>query len=145
MSFWYNRYQKLVVSNEERFFFFLFASYLIPANHLNLAPEIAHRFFNAYQTYLPKEEHFVDVVERLENQVGSVDDQPERLLDSLHATNRYLYPNIYSIISILLEMSVSSATSDRSFNAIRRVKSYLMATMDDERLSCIYTYICMST
>ena len=91
------------------------ASYLNPANLLNLAPEIVHRFFNAYQAYLPREEDFVDVVERW----ALVDDKPERLLDTLHATNRDLYPDIYSIISILLAMPVSSATSDRYFSEIR--------------------------
>jgi hypothetical protein len=56
----------------------------------------------------------------------------QRLLDTLHATNRDLYPAIYSIISILLTMSVSSAASGRSFNAIRRVKFYLRSTIGDE-------------
>ena len=56
----------------------------------------------------------------------------QRLLDILHATNCDLYPAIYSIISILLTMPVSSATSERSFSAIRHVKSYLMWTIGDE-------------
>jgi hypothetical protein len=130
----------------KRSFLFLFsASYLNCANLLNLAPEIVHRFFNAYQTYLPREGDFVDVVERWKIREALVDDKPERLLDTLHATNRDLYQDIYSIISILLAIPVSSATSDISFSALSRVKSYLRATMDDERLLCIYTYICIST
>jgi hypothetical protein len=32
-----------------------------------------------------------------------VDAKPERLLDTLHATNRDLYPAIYSIISIITD------------------------------------------
>jgi hypothetical protein len=56
----------------------------------------------------------------------------QRLLDTLHATNHDLYPAIYSIISILLTMLVSLATSERSFSAIRCVKSYLMWTIGDE-------------
>ena len=59
----------------------------------------------------------------------------QRLLDTLHATNRDLYPAIYSIISILLTLSVSSATSERSFSAMGRVKSYLKSTIGYERLS----------
>ena len=56
----------------------------------------------------------------------------QRLLDTLHTTNRDLYPAIYIIICILLTLSVSSATSERSFSAIRRVKSYLWSTIGDE-------------
>jgi len=64
-----------------------------------------------------------------------LDDTPERLLHTLHATNRDWYPSIYSIISILLTTLVSSATIQRSYSAMRRVKFYLMSTMGDERLS----------
>jgi hypothetical protein len=134
---------KRVVSNEERFFhvfgrflllFFVGgASYNNPASLLNLTPEIVDRRFNAYQRDLPKKVHFVDVVERWKISWAFVDDKPERLLDTLcNATTRDLYSVIYSIICILLTMSVSSATNERSFSAIRRVKSYLMSTIGDK-------------
>ena len=63
-----------------------------------------------------------------------VDDKPERLLHTRHATNRDKYPAIYSIISILLTMPVSSATNQRSYSTIRCVKFYLRSNMGDERL-----------
>jgi hypothetical protein len=72
---------------------------------------------------------FVDEVERWKIRWALVDDKPERLLDTPHATNRDLYPDIYSIISILVTMPVSSATSERYFSAIRLVKSYLRSTI----------------
>jgi hypothetical protein len=72
----------------------------------------------------------------------------QRDYSRLHARNRDLSPAIYSIISILLTMPVSSATSEISFSATRRVKSYLRSTMGDEPLSnlslvCINIYIMM--
>ena len=73
----------------------------------------------------------MDEVERWKIRWALVDNKP----DILHATNRDLYPAIYTIISILLTMPVSSATSERSFSAMRRVKSYLRSTIGDERLS----------
>ena len=79
--------------------------------------------------------HFVDEVKRWQMSWAYVDDKPEKLLDILHATNRDLYPAIYSIISILLTLSVSSASSERSFSAMGRVKSYLKSTIGYERLS----------
>jgi len=101
----------------------------------NLTPEIVDRLFNAYQRDLPRKVHFVDDVERWKISWALVDDKPERLLDILHATNRDLYSAIYSIICILLTMSVSSATNERYFSAIRRVKSYLKSTIGDKWLS----------
>ena len=61
---------------------------------------------------------FVDEAERWKIRWALVDDKPERLLHTLHATNRDLYPAIYRIISILLTMSFSSAASKRSFSAM---------------------------
>ena len=111
------------------------ASYNNPASLLNLTPVIVDRLFNAYQRDLPRKVDFVDEVERWKIRWVLVDDKPERLLNTLHAINRDLYPAIYTIISIILTMSVSSATSERSFSAMRRVKSYLRSTIGDEQLS----------
>ena len=44
----------------------------------------------------------------------------------------------HRIIWILLTMPVSSATSERSFGAMQRVKSYLRSPMGDERLSNVF-------
>ena len=54
---------------------------------------------------------FVYGGERWEIRWALVDDKLEILLDTLHATNRDLRPVKYSIISILLTLPVSSATS----------------------------------
>jgi hypothetical protein len=42
----------------------------------------------------------VDDVERWEIRWALVDDKPEILLDTLHATNRDLYPAIYTASSV---------------------------------------------
>jgi hypothetical protein len=64
--------------------------------------------FNAYQTDLPRKVDFVDEVESWKIRWALVDDKPERLLDTIHATHCVLCPAIYSIISFLLTMPVSS-------------------------------------
>ena len=78
---------------------------------------------------------FVDEVFRW----ALVNDKPEILLDTLSATNR----DLYSINSILLILSVSSTTSERSLSGRRLVKSYLRSR--DKRLSNLYTDMCKST
>ena len=62
----------------------------------------------------------MDEVKHWKMKWALVDDKPEILLDTLHATSCDLYPAIYSIISILLTMPVTSATSEKSFSAITR-------------------------
>ena len=59
----------------------------------------------------------------------------QTLLETLNVRNQDLYPNIYAIFTVLITMPVSSASSERSFSAMRRVKNYLGATMGDERSS----------
>ena len=68
------------------------ASCLNRVNLINLKPETVDRLVNAYQRDLPRKVDFVDEVERWKIRTARADDDPERLLDILHATNRYLYP-----------------------------------------------------
>ena len=48
-----------------------------------------------------------------------------------------LYPNTFMALSVLNSMPVSTASTERSFSMMRRVKSYLRSTMSIERLSGI--------
>ena len=94
-----------------------------------------YRLFDAYQRGLPSKVDFVDEVERWNIRRALVGDKSGRPLDTLHATNRELHRAGSRIINILLIIPVSSATRERSFSAMRCVKSYLRSTMGDERLS----------
>ena len=69
-----------------------------------------------------------------------VDDKPKILLDTLHATNRDLYPAIYSIIIILLTLLGAISNKQNLY-----VKSYLRSPMGDKRLSNLFTDMCKST
>jgi hypothetical protein len=73
--------------------------------------------------YLSRKVDVVDDVDCWKIGWALVDAKPEGLLDTLHATNRDLYPATDSIISILLTMLVYSATGERSFSVMRRLKS----------------------
>ena len=45
------------------------------------------------------------------------------------------YPNAHQCILVLITMPVSTATAERSFSTMKRVKSYLRSTMTTERMS----------
>lgn len=46
-----------------------------------------------------------------------------------------LYPNINTVMKILLKMRVSTASAERPFSCLRRLKTYLRNMMTDKRLS----------
>jgi len=62
-------------------------------------------------------------------------DIPSSLPDTIKAAHQELYPSIYMILCVLASMSVSTATAERSFSVMRRVKTYLRNTMTTDRLS----------
>jgi len=67
----------------------------------------------------------------------STGERPKTLADTLDCINPTLYRNFYTILTILLTMFVSTATPERSFSTMRRVKTYLRATEKTERLSAL--------
>jgi hypothetical protein len=76
-------------------------------------------------------------IQRIKFQSSCKHMQPSCPATTLNVTNQDLYPNIYAIFTVLI-MPVSSASSERSFSAILRVKR--LSTMGDERLyiNCVY-------
>jgi hypothetical protein len=48
---------------------------------------------------------------------------------------RDLYPNMHNIFLVLLTMPVSTASAERSFSSIKRLKSYLRSTVGADRLN----------
>jgi hypothetical protein len=73
----------------------------------------------------------------------------QRLFNALHATNRGLYPAIYSIISIFLTMPVPYAKSETfEFNETHEILlkvDYWRWTAVQLITYCIYTDMCKST
>ena len=63
--------------------------------------------------------------------------KPRSLSETLAELDSFLYPAIERMLLTLLTMPVSTAASERSFSAMRRIKTYLRSTMKNERLSSI--------
>ena len=58
-----------------------------------------------------------------------------RFLRELPAAGRDLYSEVVKLVKLILVMPASNATSERSFSALRRVKTYLRSTMTQVRLN----------
>ena len=65
------------------------------------------------------------------------EEKPNKLEDTLSCTSEDLYPNVATVLTILLTMPVSIATPERSFSTTRRAKTYVRSTMLKERLSSL--------
>jgi len=60
---------------------------------------------------------------------------PEALLKATIQYGKDVFPNLRTALQILLTMSVSVASCERSFSKLKLIKTYLRSTMGQERLS----------
>ena len=64
-------------------------------------------------------------------------DLPTTLYTILDSVNPVLYPSTDTILCVLLIMPIESATAERSFSVLRRLKTYVRSTMKNDRLSSL--------
>ncbi len=62
-------------------------------------------------------------------------DRPQTALGALKACDKSLFPNIYTILHVLVVFPVTSAEAERSFSSLKRLKTRLRSTMGEERLN----------
>ena len=60
---------------------------------------------------------------------------PETAALVLEECDKDLFEYIYFFLNILMTLPVSVASAERSFSALRRLKSWLRSTMGEDRLS----------
>jgi len=51
--------------------------------------------------------------------------------------HKNVYPNLFKFIQVAITIPVSSATCERSFSAMRRVKNWLRTTMGQNRFTSL--------
>jgi len=61
--------------------------------------------------------------------------RPKSPAEALKCSSRQIFPAIHRILIILLTTPVGSVSCERSFSALRRLKLWTRASMDEERLS----------
>ena len=108
------------------------AQFLLPSKVANLTDDNARDIYAAFQPDLPDDEMtFVREARRWKVRWENVNQQDpfDCLAETLATTNRDLYPNMSVCPNVLLVRPVSTATAERSFSTMRRVKTYLRSTM----------------
>lgn len=73
---------------------------------------------------------------RVELQVWKIklermDIKPKSRLDAIKECNSIIYPNIFNLLSIFCTLLVSTATPERMFSSLKRLKTYTRNTMKE--------------
>ena len=113
-----------------------YAQYLLPRVIGNITNEQIATLYETYQTDLTCNlDEFKREVARWRTRWSIT--PRDQMPTSLCAVNPVLYPSIDTILCIMLTMPVTSATAERSFSVLRRVKTYVRSTMNNNRLSSL--------
>jgi hypothetical protein len=64
-------------------------------------------------------------------------DIPETLQGSLKKTDSLMFPNIHTILRLLLTLPITTCTCERSISVLGRIKTFNRTTMTDDRLSAL--------
>ena len=67
--------------------------------------------------------------------------KPSNLKGTLNVTNEELYPSISTVLLILYTMPASTATMERSFSVLRRLKTYLTTMLQDRLTSLTVLHV----
>ena len=111
------------------------AQYLIPTQFGSLNRETTNKIYNAYSNDSSHRMAFDNEIVRWKaSRALAEGEKPNNLEDTLCSTSEDLYPNVATVLTILI-MPVSTATPEKSFSTMRRVKTYVQSTMLTKRLS----------
>ncbi|XP_063230714.1 52 kDa repressor of the inhibitor of the protein kinase-like [Bacillus rossius redtenbacheri] len=59
---------------------------------------------------------------------------PQSVMKALNSCDKDVYPLIHKLLHILATLPISNASSERSFSALRRLKTWLRSRMSEDRL-----------
>ncbi|XP_060782672.1 52 kDa repressor of the inhibitor of the protein kinase-like [Neoarius graeffei] len=109
------------------------AQYLLPDKLSALSDTLWHDIKEEYKDLMPNV-NAVDTEMELWKQLNELNPKKHDICQVLETTENF-YPNIHSILQVLLTMPVSTASAERSFSTLRHLKTYLHNTMSDTRLT----------
>jgi len=115
-----------LVKNADNFL----AQLLIPISLNKLKREDELHIYDAYREDLQTQQQFTFEVKRWKAkwELYPTDQvRPSHLCETSELVNKKLYPHLYCILKIYLTMPPSTATAERSFSVLKRVKTYLHA------------------
>ena len=109
---------------------------LLPTKLQGLSKDVQDKMYAVYRKDLADKREYDNEMLRWKTKwLHSTEERQQLwLTPQVDCINPTLYRNVNTIVTILLTMPVSTATPERSFRTIRRVKTYLRANVKTERL-----------
>ena len=122
----------------------LLGFHLLPEHLHSLTDEEENDIMNEFQDDLPSPQSFQQELHRWKQSAATVNPNVDRdlsLLLSTSATKDY-YPNVHAILSLLLTLPVGSCSCERSFSALRLLKTWTRTSIQETRLNGLaLTYV----
>ena len=112
----------------------LVAQYLIPSRLSQLSQIAEKNIFDAYRSDCEYDEKELKIWSSKLCTI-SEKDKPKIACETLVCMSKDTFPNIYSALTILATMPVSTANAERSFSTLKRLKTWLRNTMCQSRLT----------
>lgn len=106
----------------------------MPAKLSLLTQEIEESIENEFKEDLPLTSGFMIEVQRWKRKFSGCNIGSD-LADLVNTIDKNFYPNIYAIFTLLLTLPVTSCSCERSFSALRRLKTWTRTSMDEDRLN----------
>jgi len=69
-------------------------------------------------------------------------EKPNNAVEAMATCSQIIYPNIFKLLQILVTLPVSSATNERTFSNLKRIKTYLRNSMSEVNLYELKKYSC---
>jgi hypothetical protein len=63
--------------------------------------------------------------------LARLNEKPSNVIDALRLCNSIIFPSIHMLLKILCTLPISTATPERMFSNLKRVKTYLRNTMKE--------------
>ena len=99
----------------------------------NQLGELSSKLVETYGTDLPDSSHLLHEIKRWKSTCIPT---PHQTVDeALLSANEQFYPNVHTLLKLLLVLPISTATAERTFSSLRILKTWLRSTMGEERLS----------
>lgn len=112
----------------------MMGQYLVPDKFSNLTEECIEAIKLAYNPDLPDLENFDYEIIRWKTKFVENEVVPKSIQQCLLYAHQDFYPNVRRVLLLLLTFPVTSVCCERSFSALRRLKTWERACMSGERL-----------
>jgi hypothetical protein len=114
----------------------LLGTTLVPGNLKYLTPSVMKKIKCEFYDDLSMPSSFDQVVNRWK--IANCDkSNVNSLSDAVCICNEVLYPNVSTILQLILTLPVGSCLCEKSFSSLRRLKTWCRSTMGEDRLNGI--------